>query len=346
MKHDKCKFNDYDSPIIQNSVPAKMLVACLLSCMLGIALMAVLAHFFLMAVFICITVCLCITTPLLSAGKINIETACLAPVLLLCFVYTPASWFTFDGLLGCTPYLSVLYITMITLTYFSKVQTVLLSLYGVLMLGLTVHWWFTWTGERNMEQIVNILVAYILTAVLNYFFIEKVKCKNLELNRHFTDLSLRDDLTGLYNRRAIEQVIAKLERDFKKGGAEYTVAMLDVDKFKHINDCFGHTLGDSVLKNIAASISKSIRSQDYAFRFGGDEFLLILPSMDKETSERICQRIEAGLHNIHGYSFPVKVSKGCALRSEGTSVSAVLSLADQRMYETKRANSNDEAILI
>lgn len=337
MKHQKCKFKDYDSPIILNSVPLKMLIACFLSCVLGITLMAVLSHYLLMAVLICVIICLCITTTLLTVGKINTDTACLAPILLLCLVYTPASWFTFDGLLGCTPYLSILFITIITLTYYRRIQALLLSVYGALMLGLTIHWFITWTDKLDIEHISNILVAYFLTAILNCFFIEKVKRKNLELNRHIMDLSLRDDLTGLLNRRAIEQVINRMEHDFKKEETDYAVAMLDVDKFKHINDRFGHALGDSVLKNIAVSISKSVRSEDYAFRFGGDEFLLILPNMNRETSDKICKRIEECLHNIQGYSFPVNVSKGCALRSECTSVAEILSLADQRMYEVKRA---------
>ena len=347
MKHEKTTipFRDNDSPIMQNSIPVKMLIACFFSCILGIALMAALSHYLLMVVFICITICLCITAPLFAAGKISINTACLAPMLLLCFLYTPLSWFTFDGLLGCTPYLSILYITMITLTYYRRIQIIMLSLYGALMLGLTIYWLITWAGVRDMEQISNILVAYVLTAILNVLIIEGVKRKNLEINKHITDLSLRDDLTGLLNRRAVKQVFNRLDGEFRKEGAEYAVVMMDVDKFKSINDLFGHNLGDSVLKNMAASITKSIRSEDYAFRFGGDEFLLILPHVNKETAHEICERIEVGLQNIQGYAFPLTVSKGCALRSESASSTEVLDLADQLMYESKKSKSRDESLI-
>lgn len=339
MKHKKATiaFKENDSPIMQNSIPTKMLIACLFSCFLGIALMAALSHYLLMVVFICIIICLCITAPLFSAGKISINAACLAPMLLLCFLYTPLSWFTFDGLLGCTPYLSILYITMITLTYYRRIHLIILSLYGALMLGLTIHWLITWPGVRDIEQISNILVAYALTAVLNVLIIEGVKRKNLETNKHITDLSLRDDLTGLLNRRAVKQTFDKLEEEFRKEGVEYAVIMMDVDKFKCINDLYGHNLGDSVLKNMAASITKQIRPEDYAFRFGGDEFLFILPCMNRKTAHEICKRIEAGLQSIQGYAFPLTVSMGCALRSESTSSTEVLHLADQLMYESKKS---------
>lgn len=225
MKQEKAKtkFQGSDSPILKNSIPEKMLVAWFLSCILGMGVMAVLAHYLLMAVFICIAICLCIAAPLFAAGKISITTACLAPMLLLCFLYTPLSWFTFDGLLGCTPYLSILYITMITLTYYRRVHIVLLSLYGALMLGLTIDWLITWPGERDAEQICNILVAYVLTAILNVLIIEGVKRKNSEINRQITDLSLHDDLTGLLNRRAVKQVFDSLEEKFRKENAEYAV---------------------------------------------------------------------------------------------------------------------------
>lgn len=343
MKQKKATllFEENDSPILHNSTPVKMLIACALSCISGVVLMALLSHYILMAVFICIIVCLFVTTPLFAAGKISINTACLIPMLILCFLYTPLSWITFDGLLGCTPYLSILFITMITLTYYNRIQIILLSLYGVLMLGLTIYWLVTWQGMRDMEQIINILVAYVLTATLTVCIVEGVKLKNMEINKRITDLSLRDDLTGLLNRRAIEQVLNELEAVFRKKGLEYAVVMLDVNKFKSINDYYGHNLGDSALKSVAASIQKSIRSEDYAFRFGGDEFLLILPNVNNETARQICVRIETSLCEIQGYAFSLTISKGCAVRSEGSNATEVFALADRRMYEYKRSQSNN-----
>lgn len=337
-------FRDSDSRIMQNSIPAKMLIACFFSCIIGIILMALLAHYLMIAAFVCILICICITAPLFAAGKISINTACLVPMSLLCFVYTPLSWFTFDGLLGCTPYLSILFAAIIALTYYRRIQAIMLALYGAMMLALIVIWLITWPGEKLSEQIINILVAYLLTAALIVFTIEGVKQKNMELNKKITDLSLRDALTGLLNRRAIDQILGRLEGVFKSEGAEYALIILDIDKFKSINDLFGHSVGDSVINSIATSIQTSIRTEDHAFRYGGDEFLLLLPYVNSDTAYQICDRIDAALREVEGYAFPLTVSKGCALRSEVSSTAKMFELADERMYEDKRNRSSDEAL--
>lgn len=341
MKHTETEYiigyKQNESLIMQNSTPVKMLVACFFSCILGIVIMAATAHYHMMALFVCILLCIFITTPLLAAEKISIETACLAPMLLLCFVYTPVSWFTFDGLLGCTPYLSILFFTMITLTYYRRIQVLLISLYAVLMLGLTIYWFATWTGERDEIQVINILVAYIVAATLIVIILEAVKCKNIEANKRIIDISVRDDLTGLLNRRVINQVFEKLESIFIKEGTEYATIMIDIDKFKGINDLYGHNLGDSVIRNVAACIQKNIRATDYAFRFGGDEFLILIPEIDKIIVQQTCTRIETGLREIQEYAFLITVSTGHALRSESSTVTELLELADQRMYQDKQS---------
>jgi diguanylate cyclase (GGDEF)-like protein len=329
--------DDCDSSIMQNSIPIKMLIACLISCILGIVLMSITAHYHMMAVFICIIICVFITNLLVRARKISIEAACLAPILILCFVYTPMSWFTFDGLLGSTPYLSILFLTIIALTHYGRRQVPLISSYAVLMLGLTIHWFATWPGERYNIQTINIFVAYIITAVLIVGILESIKRKNLETNKLITDISIRDDLTGLLNRRGINQIFGKLENDFMKEGIEYAAAILDIDEFKGVNDIYGHNLGDAVLKKVAENIKKSIRSTDYAFRFGGDEFLLLMPNMDEVIVQRTFMRIEIALREIQDYDFMVTVSMGYALRSESSTIDELLELADRRMYRAKQS---------
>lgn len=330
------------SAIMQNSTPVNMFIACFFSCIAGIVLMALTGHYLLMAIFAGILVCSITTTALLVTGKIKIEVACAVPMVLLCFVYTPASWFTFDGLLGCTPYLSVLFATIITLTYYRRVQTIMLSLYAALMLGLIIHWLATWADKENMEQVINVLTAYVLAFILIVIMVEGVKRKNIEINRRITELYMHDDLTGLLNRRAIEQTLDHLEKFFQAETSDYAMVMLDIDQFKNINDLYGHRLGDSALKSVAACIRKSIRASDHAFRLGGDEFLLMLSNADKTTAHQICARIETALYEIQVCAFPVTVSMGWALRSESVSTTVAWELADQRMYQAKRSQNAAE----
>lgn len=326
----------YDSPIMQNGIPIRMSLACTLSCILGIILMAATGHHLLMWAFVCILACSLISAALFAAKKISIEMACLAPMLLLCFGYTPLSWFTFGGLQGPTPYLSILFSTLITLTYYRKIQVVLHSLYGLFMLGLTAHWLATNAFEGDIIQIINIAAAYILSATLTLHMAEEIKRKNHEMNRRVVELSMRDDLTGLFNRRVTEQVINSAEQLYRDEAAEYAVVILDIDNFKSINDRYGHNLGDSALKSFAMCIQENVRSADYAFRIGGDEFMLVLPNVNRANVSQICTRIEAALSGINGFSFPVRASIGCGLRSEASSSDALLELADQRMYAAKR----------
>ena len=324
-----------DMAIMQMSIPVKMLIACCLSCGIGIVLMAVTSHYYLMAVFIGILVISLIDVPLVLSKIMSIETASLIPMLILCFVYTPISWFTFDGLLGCTPFLSILFSTMIVLTYYKKRQAILLSLYGALLLGLTIHWFITWPGQRDSMQVLNILIAYVITLSVIVAIVESVKRKNFEIHQSITDLSLHDGLTNLLNRRAVDDVLQGQENVFSAMGTDYAIIMMDVDRFKAINDRFGHHIGDSVLQTLAQCIQSMIRSQDYAFRYGGDEFLLVLSHVDENVTSQVSERISSSLLCVQGFTFSITVSIGYALRSECARAADALILADKRMYQFK-----------
>lgn len=338
QSQDPIQHKQNDTAIMQLSIPVKMLIACCISCIIGIVLMAVTSHYPLMAVFIGILVIVLIDVPFVLSRKMSIETASLIPMLILCFVYTPISWFTFDGLLGSTPFLSILFSTMIVLTYYKRKQAILLSLYLVLLLGLTIQWFTAWPGSRDSIQVLNILIAYVITLTVILAILENVKRKNMEINRSITDLSLHDCLTGLLNRRAVETVLQDKERQFLIMGTNYAVMMMDVDRFKDINDSFGHPIGDSVLQTLALCIQRMIRSQDYAFRYGGDEFLLVLSNVDDAVTSQIRERIRSSLLSVQGFAFSITISVGSILRSESTSAAEALVVADQRMYQAKEAS--------
>ena len=330
-------FSQHDTAILRYGTPEQVLVACLFSCAVGIAITAVTARYLLMLVLVAVILSVIVTALLVKAGKISLTAACLVPMLLLCFVFTPLCWYTYNGLLGCTPYLSILLLAMITLTTFKKVQTALLLLYSVMILTLVVHWFRGEAGGANTEQACSILLCYLLAATLIVTMTEAMKRKNAEVNQQATDLSLRDDLTELLNRRAVQQVLCVQESALCEGLSDYAVVMMDIDKFKSINDTFGHDLGDSILQSTAAAIQGNIRTGDHAFRLGGDEFLIVLPQVTHAIAEQICSRIEKGVSALHGYAFPLTISAGCAFRSECADTKELLAMADQRMYQNKRA---------
>lgn len=335
---DPKQYKQNDIAIMQLSIPVKMFIACCISCIIGIVLMAATSHYPLMAVFIGILVIALIDVPFVLSKKMSIETASLIPTVILCFVYTPISWFTFDGLLGCTPFLSILFSTMIVLTYYKHKQAILLSLYVALLLGLTIQWFIMWPALRDSGHALNILIAYIISLTIILVILENVKRKNIEINKSVIDLSLRDSLTELLNRRAVEAVLQEKEQGFLAVGTNYAVVMMDVDRFKDINDRFGHPIGDSVLRTLAQCIQRMIRAQDYAFRYGGDEFLLVLSNVDVAVTSQISERIRSSLLNVQGFTFSITISVGSILRSECASAAEALVLADQRMYQAKEAS--------
>ena len=151
-----------------------------------------------------------------------------------------------------------------------------------------------------------------------------------------------DSMTGLFNERYFSRVLNICEE--KK--MPFVLYYLDLDRFKPINDTYGHLMGDRLLKEIAARLLRCIRSRDYAFRIGGDEFALIVSAdMDEGQRARMAERIQTTLSApvvLDGKELSVGVSCGCACYPEDGSASQVRIAADSRMYETKqRHHEND-----
>lgn len=151
-----------------------------------------------------------------------------------------------------------------------------------------------------------------------------------------------DSMTGLFNERYFSRVLNICEA--KK--LPFVLYYLDLDRFKPVNDTYGHLMGDRLLKEIAARLLRCIRSRDYAFRIGGDEFALIVSAdMDEGQRARMAERIQTTLSApvvIDGKELSVGVSCGCACYPEDGDASQVRIAADSRMYETKqRHHEND-----
>lgn len=151
-----------------------------------------------------------------------------------------------------------------------------------------------------------------------------------------------DSMTGLFNERYFSRVLSICEA--KK--LPFVLYYLDLDRFKPVNDTYGHLMGDRLLKEIAARLLRCIRSRDYAFRIGGDEFALIVSAdMDEKQRARMAERIQTTLSApvvLDGKELSVGVSCGCACYPEDGNASQVRITADSRMYETKqRHHEND-----
>lgn len=167
-----------------------------------------------------------------------------------------------------------------------------------------------------------------------------VALANATLVRRLEKEATTDFLTGFLNKRALQDVLAVELQRAARYGYQLSVIFLDIDGFKAYNDTYGHLAGDVVLQKVAELIKNSIRVTDIACRYGGEEFLLILPGTKGEDAARVADRIRRSVEN---YPFPhrqITVSLGVTSAKKNDSVDMLLARADQACYQAKELGKN------
>jgi diguanylate cyclase (GGDEF)-like protein len=157
--------------------------------------------------------------------------------------------------------------------------------------------------------------------------------------------SKTDVLTGLMNRRAYYEISTNEVHRSGRYGGKLSLMLLDIDHFKEFNDNYGHDIGDTALEHFANLLIKMKRKDDYAFRLGGDEFLLLLPETEKDEAEHLAQRIqdEVKTHRIHlqELTLTMSTSYGVAqLEEDDISIKEAEKRADRALYKTKKSASH------
>ncbi|MDV6252208.1 GGDEF domain-containing protein [Vibrio sp. EA2] len=165
---------------------------------------------------------------------------------------------------------------------------------------------------------------------------------NARLVSSINDLSLRDALTGLYNRRALEEVVPGLIYDARKHNLPVSIVMADIDRFKTINDQFGHTAGDQVMEKIANILRQHLPESASVVRVGGDEFMMIL--LDKrEQAKHFSEQIRTAIENdasLQSFDNIITMSIGVSELETGNSMETALTQADVALYHSKRSGRN------
>jgi diguanylate cyclase (GGDEF)-like protein len=155
---------------------------------------------------------------------------------------------------------------------------------------------------------------------------------------------IRDPLTGLYNRHYFNDIIRRELATARRFGTSISVLLVDVDRFKEINDVKGHAVGDDVLRFVANYLTACVRDTDYVFRWGGDEFLIVLPKTDPAAASSKADELVRRLPNIPGTdSLQPTLSVGSATHRSDVEFPITLAEADSRMYEMKLARKRERA---
>lgn len=190
-----------------------------------------------------------------------------------------------------------------------------------------------WVGNMNRELQASIEAKDVAEKLL------QEKCVELE------HLARIDPLTGLYNRRHLYDVAHQNMELTSRKSTPFGIILLDLDRFKDVNDRFGHGVGDEILKAVAARLKQVPRKSDVAARFGGEEFILILPDSDKEAALNLAERLRAEIESIRveceGGPARVTASFGVSIvRSKSDGIDRMIGKADKAVYAAKDYGRN------
>jgi diguanylate cyclase (GGDEF)-like protein len=211
----------------------------------------------------------------------------------------------------------------------------------------TFYSFFLNQAVRGLVGLVLIFNVYVIYQQLQItrirrqltdqvFAVDKVEVLAQEVYK----MALLDPLTGLFNRRYIEQRLEDEIARSQRHGRPLSVIMFDLDEFKLVNDTYGHGAGDALLKAFADRLSRATRGSDASGRYGGDEFLVVLPECKPENVQAVLKRLEGITANIDGgRDLTLALSAGWAELLPGESAKELLARADAELYANKRAKT-------
>jgi len=157
------------------------------------------------------------------------------------------------------------------------------------------------------------------------------------------EMAIKDELTGLFNRRHAVERLHKLREMANRGAFDLMVAYADLDHFKQVNDTYGHHVGDEVLRGFAATARSLVSGRDFCARFGGEEFLLVLVKSTPEEAQQLCEDLRKAVSTLRFASEPklkVTISMGLACYEQGEALDVLLGRADDALYQAKEGGRN------
>lgn len=214
------------------------------------------------------------------------------------------------------------------------------------IINIESYWWLvgftSLLGASLYFGLIN--KKAVLTSI---YLNEQVKLSNKKLqsyNRTLKDLATTDSLTGLYNRRHIMEEMHRKIHNYNRHGAVFCIVLMDIDNFKTVNDEYGHQTGDDVLLAVVEQILVSIRREDIAGRYGGEEFMIIQPFSKLSEAHELAKRLQHNMAQASAFEdkfgFPVTASIGIAEIRHSDKESSIIHRADKALYRAKEAGKN------
>lgn len=199
----------------------------------------------------------------------------------------------------------------------------------------------------SLINFANVMALFVILAyfMFIYSWAAKQSEKRLkELSSLWENLASKDMLTGLYNRRAMTDFLSEEVSRVNRGDKTFTLAMIDIDKFKSINDTYGHQAGDEVIKSISQIMSGHFRHHDMIARWGGEEFVIAFPETSIQSaasiSDSLRKKIVATIILADGHDIQITVTIGLSSYKHEAGLDACINDADQALYFGKEAGRN------
>lgn len=262
-----------------------------------------------------------------------------------------AAYATVGPMRGVT--LSILVLVLVFGGFSSTARQIrALCLYAITLLGATVLWKSHTEASRYppQEEIAHFVLAATMLVAVAYLaqllslLRKTLKSRTLELAgalARIQDMATRDELTELINRRHMTAALEQEDARRQRSGAALCIALIDLDHFKRVNDTLGHAAGDAVLRSFAEQALGAVRRSDLLARWGGEEFLLLLPDTRLDAALTVLERMRARVAESARIdadpALRITFSAGLVESPAGEAVAAAIERADQAMYRAKHA---------
>lgn len=212
-----------------------------------------------------------------------------------------------------------------------------------------INWKVYVTPQSGWNDYTLVYVLFILLAVVISVFVGLVTYKGRKSQYQLKILSIQDSLTGLYNRRYLEDMLAEILNSVKKDSGKFGLVSLDLNSFKSINDNYGHQVGDMVLVETARLLKENAKKSETVFRTGGDEFLIVVSEIkDKKDLEKYKNKIKLLFINdfkVENFDMTVTPSIGFSIYPEdGEDIDILMHVADKEMYKEKPCRVDEKML--